>query len=63
MMPPAEVNTPPAFLAAGNLILNALEDALGIFSPDGRAASLNAVLKVLDYYCLPKNMKETSNAN
>jgi hypothetical protein len=44
----------PGFTRAASLILDAVEESFSIVAPGGRGPMHDAIVQVLDYYCLPK---------
>ncbi len=44
----------PQFEVAASLILDGLEDAFGIVAPNGRGECQDAIVHILEYFCLPK---------
>lgn len=47
---------PPEFVRAAGLILDALEEAFGIVAPHGRQLCEVAIIDILDYYTIPRDL-------
>lgn len=44
----------PQFEIAASLILDAVEEAFGIIAPKGRGDCHDSIVRILEYFCLPK---------
>jgi hypothetical protein len=50
----------PSFDKAASLILDAVEQVFEIVAPGGRGETHQLIVRILDYYCVPKAVSSAS---